>query len=92
MHGCEDSDTSVTVASRYPLGDTFVTGASGYPLSAVMDLLSSSLCKQTVGAVIMDIVENILDFSVSKDDPRLMEVDEDRLEVGDVIVVDESGR
>lgn len=80
-----------------------VTGGSAglcYPLGEIMSLLGSGLCKQSVGSLIMDLVESVLDFSSSNvsdttaatlmetDQPQ---VDQGQLEIGETVAVDESG-
>ena len=71
------------------------SSATEYPLSAVMRLLSSPLCKASVGSVIMDLVENILDFhsATTRQDMQTESDNENELivPVGDVVTVDDSG-
>ena len=71
------------------------SSAAEYPLSAVMRLLSSPLCKASVGSVIMDLVENILDFhsATTRQDMQTESDNENELivPVGDVVTVDDSG-
>ncbi|XP_067947179.1 small subunit processome component 20 homolog [Watersipora subatra] len=62
------------------------------PLAGVMKLLAAPLCKPTVGSLIMEMVENILDFNSSiTGEPVTMEVD-DRvtLPAGTLAAVDDS--
>lgn len=67
-----------------------------YPLSAVMKLLSSKVCKLSVGSVIMDLVENILDFhsGTTREDMQTETDNKNELivPVKDVVEVDDSGR
>ena len=65
---------------------------SEYPLSAAMKLLAAPLCKPAVGTLIMNLVENILDFytSVSKE-VVAMDTDISVVPAGEIVEGDDSG-
>lgn len=67
---------------------------SQYPLGEVMKLLASPLCKLSVGSLIMNMVENVLEFRTSTStEVVVMETGDGQLvPVGQVVDVDDSGR
>lgn len=86
-------DTMCHCNCRYlPLLLKVRPGTAEYPLSEVMKLLASPLCKPPVGAVIMEMVGNILDFHTSTSVEHMETDGSQVIPVGEIVQVDDSGK